>query len=85
MHNPELYGQPLCVCLHLDSDMSAAFLRFPRALCLRILAALDMTMVPSFSDAQMVPRLWFRIWSGVQKMHNTEFYGQPLWVFAFVF
>ena len=46
MHNPEVYGQPMCVCVHLDSDMSAGFLTFPMALLLRILAALDITTVP---------------------------------------
>ena len=55
MHNPERYGEPLCVCLHLDSDMSAAFLRFPRVFCLGILAALDINMILHFRM-----RKWFQ-------------------------
>ena len=55
MHNPELYGQPLCVCVHVDSDMSAGFLTFPRALLLGILAQ---WILPRFHDFRM--RKWFQ-------------------------
>ena len=50
MHNPRVYGQPMCVCVHLDSDLSAGFLTLPEALLLRMLGQ---WILPRFHDFRM--------------------------------